>query len=373
MKNIRILVKGLMDHNWEDWYSGFSLAHTPAGETIFSGPIRSQAELRGLVTRIADLGVEIISLETAPFNHRAKQRAEGTVTGSGETGTKNKPPRGRNKETHKEDTMKKKRYLVPAALVLVITSVITGIVYSGSGDAEPTTVLAVEKPVPAVDREWTADQVKALYGYTEPKAVEPLTVDQIKALYGYTEPNTAPVPVTVDQIKGPYGYTEPKAGPDQMSIDQIKALYGYVDEPVVKATAGLTLAPLTVAQIQAIYGYAEEPAAPRIIPVDPRPAPEPLTAVEQLKALYGWTDAGEVAAVNPGITLAPLTADQIKALYGWTDEPPVTRPSSESAGSDELTVDQIKALYGYVEGPELNIWDLEIVPPIYTYPWYIRP
>ena len=352
MKNIRILVKGLMDHNWEDWYSGFSLAHTPAGETIFSGSIRSQAELRGLVTRIADLGVEIISLETAPFNHRAKQRAEGTVTGSGETGTKNKPPRGRNKETQKEGTMKKKRYLVPAALVLVITSVITGIVYSGSGDAEPTTVLAVENPVPAVDREWTADQVKALYGYTEPKAVEPLTVDQIKALYGYTEPNTAPVPLTVDQIK---------------------ALYGYVDEPVVKATAGLTLAPLTVAQIQAIYGYAEEPAAPRIIPVDPRPAPEPLTAVEQLKALYGWTDAGEVAAVNPGITLAPLTADQIKALYGWTDEPPVTRPSSESAGSEELTVAQIKALYGYVEGPELNIWDLEIVPPIYTYPWYIRP
>lgn len=90
MKNIKILVKGLLNRDWEDWFGGFSLARTTAGETELSGPIRDQAQLRGMVSRISDLGLELISLETDG------KRASGTVTGGGETGTSNSPHKGGN-------------------------------------------------------------------------------------------------------------------------------------------------------------------------------------------------------------------------------------------------------------------------------------
>ena len=64
MHKIEIQVRGQIDRNWSDWFGGLTINHTPRGETILSGPIRDQAELRGMLFRLTDLGLELTSVKT---------------------------------------------------------------------------------------------------------------------------------------------------------------------------------------------------------------------------------------------------------------------------------------------------------------------
>jgi hypothetical protein len=64
MQKIEIRIRGQIDRSWSDWFSGLSINHTPWGETVLAGPIRDQAELRGVLVRLADLGLELTSLNT---------------------------------------------------------------------------------------------------------------------------------------------------------------------------------------------------------------------------------------------------------------------------------------------------------------------
>lgn len=69
MQIVEIQVKGQIDSSWSDWFGGLSINHTPRGETVLAGPIRDQAELRGILFRLADLGLELISLKTKTGPH----------------------------------------------------------------------------------------------------------------------------------------------------------------------------------------------------------------------------------------------------------------------------------------------------------------
>ena len=64
MEKIEIRIRGQIDRNWSGWFGGLRINHTPRGETVLTGPIRDQAELRGVLFRLADLGLELISLNT---------------------------------------------------------------------------------------------------------------------------------------------------------------------------------------------------------------------------------------------------------------------------------------------------------------------
>jgi len=66
MERIEIRVKGQLDRNWSDWFGGLAIAHTMQGETVLAGYIRDQAELRGMLFRLTDLGLELVSLDTSP-------------------------------------------------------------------------------------------------------------------------------------------------------------------------------------------------------------------------------------------------------------------------------------------------------------------
>ena len=57
MKKVEIRIKGKLDKDWSDWFSGLNFAYTPYGETVLVGPIRDQAELRGVLFRLTDLGL----------------------------------------------------------------------------------------------------------------------------------------------------------------------------------------------------------------------------------------------------------------------------------------------------------------------------
>ena len=63
MNQVEIKVKGKLDENWSNWFNGFEITHS-AANSILKGPVRDQSELRGILDHLADLGLELISVNT---------------------------------------------------------------------------------------------------------------------------------------------------------------------------------------------------------------------------------------------------------------------------------------------------------------------
>ncbi len=58
----RIRVEGHLDPCWSDWLSGMTIQQEPGGVTVLSGPVRDQAALFGLLIRMRDMGLTLISV-----------------------------------------------------------------------------------------------------------------------------------------------------------------------------------------------------------------------------------------------------------------------------------------------------------------------
>ena len=56
-----IAVEGELDDRYSIVFEGMTL-HRGDGSTTFEGPVRDQAELQGLIDRVADHGLELISV-----------------------------------------------------------------------------------------------------------------------------------------------------------------------------------------------------------------------------------------------------------------------------------------------------------------------
>ena len=57
-----IKIKGHLDTSWQDWFNGLTITLTDDGDTILSGVIVDQAALHGLLNKIRNLGLTIISI-----------------------------------------------------------------------------------------------------------------------------------------------------------------------------------------------------------------------------------------------------------------------------------------------------------------------
>jgi hypothetical protein len=57
-----IRVKGNLDRKWSDWFDCFTI--TPQGDdvTLLTGPVADQAALHGLLAKIRDLGLPLLSV-----------------------------------------------------------------------------------------------------------------------------------------------------------------------------------------------------------------------------------------------------------------------------------------------------------------------
>ena len=58
----RIRLKGCLDPKWSDWFEQMAIS-TEGGETILTGPVADQAALHGLLIRIRDLNLTLLSVE----------------------------------------------------------------------------------------------------------------------------------------------------------------------------------------------------------------------------------------------------------------------------------------------------------------------
>ena len=75
-----IRIEGELDEDWVDWFDGMAIAVEQIGDglvaTTLAGPIRDQPALRGMLSKLWDLNLTLVSL----------RRIEGSVEGEKENG-----------------------------------------------------------------------------------------------------------------------------------------------------------------------------------------------------------------------------------------------------------------------------------------------
>ena len=57
-----IRLKGHLDSRWADWFDGLSLTTERDGITLIHGPVVDQAALYGLLQKIRDMGLPLVSV-----------------------------------------------------------------------------------------------------------------------------------------------------------------------------------------------------------------------------------------------------------------------------------------------------------------------
>ena len=61
-EHYEIKIKGYLDPRWSEWFAGLKLTHLQGDETLLSGSLPDQAALHGLLERIRDLNLTLISV-----------------------------------------------------------------------------------------------------------------------------------------------------------------------------------------------------------------------------------------------------------------------------------------------------------------------
>lgn len=67
-----IQVQGHLAPEWADWFGGLTIRCQPDGTTTLSGPIRDQAALQGVLLRVWNLGLPLISVNPIEIDRDAR-------------------------------------------------------------------------------------------------------------------------------------------------------------------------------------------------------------------------------------------------------------------------------------------------------------
>jgi hypothetical protein len=57
-----IRIQGHLDDRWAEWFDGLSFTHNSDGTTILSGPVVDQAALHGVLRKVRNLALPLVSV-----------------------------------------------------------------------------------------------------------------------------------------------------------------------------------------------------------------------------------------------------------------------------------------------------------------------
>ena len=70
-----IRLAGHLDQRWAEWFDGLTLTYQSDGTTVLHGPVVDQTALHGLLQKVRDLGLPLVSVNhiepTQPDPHRS--------------------------------------------------------------------------------------------------------------------------------------------------------------------------------------------------------------------------------------------------------------------------------------------------------------
>lgn len=64
MHQIEIRVKGQIKKQWSDWFGSLMISYSGHDETVLTGIVTDQAALYGVISRLRDLGLQLISMSS---------------------------------------------------------------------------------------------------------------------------------------------------------------------------------------------------------------------------------------------------------------------------------------------------------------------
>ena len=62
MQRVEIRVKGRIDEHWSNWFGDLAITYAEGDETILTGTVADQSVLYGILTRLRDLGLSLLSV-----------------------------------------------------------------------------------------------------------------------------------------------------------------------------------------------------------------------------------------------------------------------------------------------------------------------
>jgi len=72
MTAYRIRLKERLDQHWSNWLGGLMIIHETNGETVLAGEVVDQAALHGLLSKVRDLQLTLISVSSVEMDTPSK-------------------------------------------------------------------------------------------------------------------------------------------------------------------------------------------------------------------------------------------------------------------------------------------------------------
>jgi hypothetical protein len=73
----QIRVRSHLGSDWTDWFEGLTITLEEGGDTLLTGPVVDQAALHGLLKKVRDLGISLVSIN--PVQPNQVQMEDGNV------------------------------------------------------------------------------------------------------------------------------------------------------------------------------------------------------------------------------------------------------------------------------------------------------
>ncbi len=73
MQQIEVRIKGNIEEQWSNWFGGLAISHPSSEETVLKGTVPDQAALYGIISRLRDLGLELVSVSSQKIEENLQE------------------------------------------------------------------------------------------------------------------------------------------------------------------------------------------------------------------------------------------------------------------------------------------------------------